>query len=136
MEVKFEVLGLPRGKERPRYSERLKRMYTPSKTIRYEQLVRLEYEVQCNHRFADDAMLCVDVELYYKIPSSTSKKKKALMLEGEIRPIVKPDWDNAGKIVCDALNKVAFYDDKQVVDGAVHKYYGDVPKAVVTIRDI
>jgi Holliday junction resolvase RusA-like endonuclease len=28
----------------------------------------------------------------------------------------KPDWDNLGKLVCDALNGVAWHDDAQVTE--------------------
>lgn len=31
----------------------------------------------------------------------------------------KPDWDNLGKLACDALNGIAFKDDSQVDMGAV-----------------
>lgn len=33
-----------------------------------------------------------------------------------------PDWDNLGKLVSDALNKVAYKDDAQIVSGTVRKH--------------
>ena len=62
-------------------------------------------------------------------------KKRELMLNRTIRPIVKCDWDNIGKIVCDALNGIAYHDDKQVVDGQVRKFYSEQPRVVVTIQE-
>ena len=47
---------------------------------------------------------------YYGIPKSTSKRKKALMLEGVIRPSKKPDIDNVVKVIADSLNKIAYKD--------------------------
>lgn len=55
------------------------------------------------------------------------------MLTGEIRPTKKPDWDNIGKVVCDALNKIAYDDDSCIVDGAVHKWYSEEPRVVVEL---
>ena len=57
------------------------------------------------------------------------------MLDGLIRPTKKPDWDNIGKVVCDALNGIAYRDDAQIVDSMVRKFYGEVPRVVVIIRE-
>lgn len=38
------------------------------------------------------------------------------MLEHRIRPTVKPDLDNVAKLIYDALNGVAWYDDNAIVD--------------------
>lgn len=58
------------------------------------------------------------------------------MLDNVIRPTKKPDWDNIGKIVCDALNKTAFHDDAQIVDGSVIKCYSEQPRIEVEIWEI
>ena len=55
------------------------------------------------------------------------------MLKDEIRPTVKPDWDNIGKLISDALNGVAYADDKDIVFGAVQKAYSSKPRTVVTL---
>ena len=52
-----------------------------------------------------------------------------------IRPMKKPDFDNIGKIVCDALNDIAYHDDAQIVDAQVRKFFSDDPKVVVTIQE-
>lgn len=48
-----------------------------------------------------------------------------------------PDWDNLGKLVSDALNKVAYRDDAQVVSGTVNKHdtrqVGGAERTVVVI---
>ena len=41
----------------------------------------------------------------------------------DLRPDKKPDMDNILKAVLDALNKVAYEDDKQVVELIGRKYY-------------
>ena len=134
--VKFTVLGEPKGKGRPRFSTQTGRAFTPKQTVNYETLVHTEYMVQCKgFRFPDDAMLDVRVIAYYSIPKSVSKKKRQAMLDHKIRPTKKPDFDNIGKVICDALNKVAYRDDAQIVDAQVRKFYSDRPRVVVTIRE-
>ena len=71
---------------------------------------------------------------YYPIPQSTSKKRRKEMLEHRIRPTVKPDLDNVAKLIFDALNGVAWYDDNAIVDTQVRKFYSDTPRVEVFIR--
>lgn len=133
--VKFTILGPPIGKGRPRFT-REGRTYTTEKTASYENLVKLEYEQQCRgYRFPDDAQLDIRITAYFGIPKSVSKKKRAEMLAHKIRPKKVPDWDNIGKIVADSLNKIAYHDDSQVVDGQVRKFFGETPKVVVVIQE-
>jgi len=57
----------------------------------------------------------------------------AVLIEARVMPpksawpgkdcMVKPDWDNIGKLVCDALNRVAYRDDSQIDSGTVRKRY-------------
>lgn len=65
-----------------------------------------------------------------------SKKKRAAMLAGEILPTKKPDYDNIEKIISDALNGVAFYDDAQIVSSGLIKVYGEIPRVEVEIRAV
>ena len=58
------------------------------------------------------------------------------MLEGKIRPILAPDDDNIAKICRDALNGVAYADDKQIVDGIQRKFYSELPRVVIEIREV
>lgn len=134
--VKFIILGEPNGKGRPKFDTRgpYVRAVTPKKTANYEALVKMEYQAQCDgFMFSRDAALGMLVTAYKPIPKSTSKKKRVLMLGNIIWPTKKPDWDNVGKIVCDALNKIAFCDDTQIVDGRVIKRYAEQPRVEVEI---
>lgn len=139
MRVEFTVLGEPKGKGRPQFSTYGGRITTrtPKDTVIYENLVRMEYQRQCGKaRFAEKAMLRVEVTAYYGIPKSASQKKRRQMLEGTIRPTKKPDSDNVLKSICDSLNGVAYRDDAQVVDCIVKKLYSDVPRVEVCISSI
>jgi Holliday junction resolvase RusA-like endonuclease len=130
--ITFTVLGEPVGKARQRVTRF--GTYTPEKTVLYENLIKTEYRRQCNdHRFDDKQPLCMEVKAEYMIPASASKAKRAAMARGEIRPMKKPDWDNVGKVVSDALNKLAYRDDTQIVDCTVRKFYSERPKITVKI---
>lgn len=136
--VRFTVLGEPEGKGRPRFRSAgpYVKTYTPDKTLSYENLIKIEYRRQCNDaKFPPDAQLDVRITAYYGIPKSKSKKVKALMAEKKIRPMKKPDADNVVKVFLDALNKLAFHDDVQVVDLQVRRFYSYDPRVVVTIQE-
>lgn len=143
METKFVVLGNPQGKGRPRFSvRRLKNgesytnVRTPDQTVLYENQIKFEYGRQCGIlRFPDEAQLLIRIDAFYEMPKSVSKKKKELMESGKIRPTKKPDWDNVGKVFCDALNGIAYRDDSQIVGALVRKFYG-MPRVEVTIKEI
>ena len=81
-----------------------------------------------------DCMLEIKIDVFFSVPQSFSKKKREQALTDEIRPTVKPDWDNISKNICDALNGVAFPDDKAIVSGTVNKYYGYCDFVTVEIR--
>lgn len=134
--IKFIVPGEPYGKGRPRFRNvgKFQQPYTPEKTATYENLIKLEYERQCHgqHYGKEDALGMI-ITAYKPIPSGTSKKRSRLMLDRLIFPGKKPDWDNIGKIYCDALNGIAFQDDTQIVDGRVVKLYAELPRVEVEI---
>ena len=143
--IQFTVYGEPQGKGRPRFVARYNpatkksfgQAHTPEKTIVYENLIRTEYSLQTkNFRYPDDAMLDMRIMAYYGVPKSVSKKKKALMLDGKIRPTKKPDMDNVMKVVADSLNQVAYKDDTQIVDAQCRKFYSVKPRIEVIIKQI
>lgn len=136
-EIKFTVRGEPYGKGRPRFAPN-GHAYTPEKTADYERLVQLEYATQVRGKdknIPEGVCLVIKVYAYYPIPKNTPKWKIPYMLDGTIRPLNKPDWDNIAKIIADSLNGVAYHDDAQIVDGMVRKFYSDKPRVEVTISE-
>lgn len=137
MEIKrFVIYGEPRGKERPKFStiNGHARAITPKKTVNFENLVRMEYHAQLgDYTIVSGEPVFVLIDAFQSIPQSASKRKRELMIRGELRPLKKPDFDNLGKIICDSLNKIAYYDDSAVVDGHVRKFYGVKPRIEVFI---
>ena len=133
----FIVPGQPFAKQRPRVvrtNAGFSRTYTPAQTENYENLIRMAFVQEYGHPVPLTDPLELTVVAYFQIPKSFSKKKVERAEVGLIGGAAKPDWDNIGKIVCDALNKIAFHDDAQVIEGRVIKLYSVRPRVEVTIR--
>ena len=139
MRVTFSVMGVPKGKERPRVirdRDGRPHAYTPTATKNKEKAIaRLYLESANGYKFTDKP-LKVALDFFYPIPSSWTRVKKELALQGKITPCVKPDLDNAAKLIMDALNGVAYPDDKQILALAASKRYGEPARSVVTIEDM
>ena len=119
----FIVDGKPQGKQRPRFSRISKTVYTPTKTAKYEKQIAKAYTESGGKCIPADCYVSVSVSAFFPTPKSYSKKKREDCLERILRPDKKPDMDNILKVVLDALNKVAYEDDKQVVELIGRKYY-------------
>lgn len=133
--INFTVWGNPQGKKRPRFARQgnYVRAYTDKETVSYENLVKLSFINSGCKKYVGEIPLKVEIDFYMSIPKSTSKKKYIKMLSNEIRPLKKIDLDNGIKIILDALNKVAFDDDKQVIEVSARKFYSDTPRTEVKI---
>lgn len=121
--MEFIVEGDPQGKARPRFSRRSETVYTPSKTAKYEKEIRQSFLAAGGKMIPAGSYVAVTVDAYFKIPKSYTKRKRLDCEHNIIRPDKKPDIDNVLKVVLDALNKVAYADDKQVVGIICRKWY-------------
>lgn len=131
----FFIAGEVQAKQRPKFNGRF--AYTPKETVEYENLVKLQYQAQCgNHRYPDDVPLAVTIFAHLEPPQSASNIKKTRMLNQEEYPLKKPDVDNVAKIILDALNGIAYRDDKQVVELIVKKSYAGESGVGVTISKV
>ncbi len=135
MIYELEIQESITGKARPRMNTYTGRAYTPTKTKNYEYLVRQLFVYKYPHFKIIEGRIKVTIIAYFDIPKSTSKKKEAEMLQGNISPTKKPDIDNIVKIILDALNKFAFKDDTQITKLEVEKIYSETPKVYVKIEE-
>lgn len=137
--IKFIVESKPQGKARARtfYDKRADKMrsVTPEKTKSYEDLIRWSYKA-AGGQYMGEKLIKVEIQAFYPIPKSFSKKKRNDAIFERIRPTTKPDCDNIIKVVLDALNGVAYYDDKQVVSVSCEKYYGETGYLRISIQEI
>lgn len=127
--IMFDIPGKAQGKGRPRFM-RNGHTYTPDKTRNYEELVRLKYREACKD---DPTTESVRVLIYvWMVPAKSLSEKKKKELR-ERPPMMKPDVDNIGKIILDALNGVAWVDDKQVTRLEITKLWGREERVNVII---
>lgn len=136
MTCDFEVEGKPVGKGRPRFKRigNFVQTYTPTATADYEKLVRLRF--QNAGGVITDKPVRVEIVAFFEPPKSTKKRDRIEMLANRILPVKKPDCDNIAKIILDALNKIAYIDDSQVIELVVKKRYSAEAKVIVHIEEI
>ena len=125
--IKFTVYGKPQGKARPRFT-RQGRAYTPKQTADYERQIKQAYISAGGQLISDTAPIIVCI---------TAEFKKAKSNKMDF-PTLKPDADNIAKAVCDALNGIAYKDDKQITCLTVGKVWAEdgIEKVVVEIEQI
>lgn len=132
-DIYFIVDGAVQPKERPRFTSS-GRIFTPRRTLEYEQRVKASYMTEYPYgvAFPEEAVEMV-INIYVQVPQSYSKKRQDSMIMNEF-PTRRPDLDNQIKAIADALNGVAYTDDKQVVSIKVNKIWSESNKAEITIR--
>ena len=132
--IKLIIPGEPVAKGRPRLGRF--GTYTPDKTVNYENFVKQMFVISRQAMIQGKPNLKAIIDCYFSIPKSTSKKKLPLMITNELRPTKKPDCDNVAKIILDALNKIGYADDSQIVELTVFKWYSLEPRVEVEISEI
>jgi len=129
---KFTIPGKPFGKQRPKFTTRGKfaKAYTPKETIAAEAVVARE----ARKHFKEPLSGPVEIWVVAKFvpPKSWPKYRKAECL-GTYHT-QKPDWDNIGKLISDALNGIAYQDDAQVCFAVVQKVWAEVAETVVSVK--
>lgn len=125
MDFIFRVDGKIRGKGRPRFSLKTKKVYSTPQDRAFEKLIRDSYLANDGIYFGDDSYLRMEIDLYFSIPKSYTKKRRQNCLNGTEMVKKKPDTDNCIKSVADSLNGVAYKDDVQIVQVECKKHYTD-----------
>lgn len=118
--INLTIPGEPRGKGRPRFMHS-GHTYTDEKTKAYESAVKAAWYKAGRKKIS--GAVYVHISAYFSVPKSGSKALRADKLNGLALPTKKPDVDNIAKIILDALNGLAFDDDKDVVYLDVTKHY-------------
>ena len=135
--LRFTVEGKPVGKARPRFTRR-GFAYTPEKTVRYEAAVR----AACIEAMRAQGVykrvgvpLAIKCAFFFEPPKSWSKKRRTEA--ADLAPYdQKPDGDNLLKIVKDALNGVAYDDDKRICSETATKQYSGSSLADITLYEV
>jgi Holliday junction resolvase RusA-like endonuclease len=133
------VYGAPVPKGRPRMStvNGHARAFTPAKTRRYEDLIRLEAGRAMEGRGQLHGPTRVRIRAFMPTPQAIArhKSKGPLAESGALRPVTKPDADNFAKVI-DALNGIVWPDDNQVVELMVEKFYSERPRLEMSAEEL
>ena len=78
--------------------------------------------------------ISLTVTAFFPMPKYFTKAIREKALSGELLHQKKPDWDNVGKIISDALNGVVYADDATVSRASVSKRYSDFPRVEVSVE--
>ena len=111
------VDGEPVGKARARVTAR--GTYTPEKTRAAQERISWEAKAWWGRQPLMEGPVRLNIIAWFSKP----KREKG------VRPCKRPDWDNVGKIVSDALNGIVYQDESQVVEAVVEKRYATMNPA-------
>lgn len=93
--------------------------YTPSKTAHAENLIR-DRVMELGKSFDVGVPIRLETTFYRVKPKSTPKRVKL--------PVSRPDWDNYGKLLTDALEKFVYANDSQITTAVIKKRFGSPPR--------
>jgi len=135
--ITFTIPGEPVAKGRPRSFVRGGHVahYTPEKTARYENLVKLAAQQAMAGRLPLEGAVYLVVRASMGIPVSWSVKRRIAAASGTVTPTKRPDLDNIVKAVKDGLNGVAWRDDAQVIELHAIKRYSATPSVYVQVME-
>lgn len=134
----FKIKGEPIPKGRPRFVVRgnFVQTYTPSKTKEAERAIIDQLKEQYKKKPLDGPCM-VKITFAFGVPKSYSKKKRDQIEAENFVHYHKPDADNVGKLVLDAMNKIVFEDDCQISTLAIQKTYTfDAPYTEIEVTGI
>lgn len=136
MKYIFEIPEKAIGKQRPRYSSKTHRMYTPTATRSFEEKVKWSFTQKYNVTTElSEKPFKAKITAVFEPPKSLSNKKKEELID-KIDYTKKPDADNIAKAILDSLNGLAYKDDSQVSELLVQKDYGTENKIIVELEEI
>lgn len=134
----FTVLGEPGAKGRPRFAKvgGFTKTYTDAKTASFENLVKTTFQLSCNAGEPVNGDVKAVIRAFFPIPKSWPKWKKDMALDGALPCDKNKDLDNIQKSVFDALNKIAYVDDKQIVQISASKMWSNQPRTEVVLTGV
>lgn len=138
----------PQGAKRPRYrfinrSNVLSaakmdpgfiHVYSPDAASNHQYMKRVVEENEFENLSHIICTPCdVSFRAYFHTPSDYNKVETFMAEIGLDRPIVKPDWDNIGKLYSDMYNSNVWIDDALTIRGCVDKLYSILPRVEIDL---
>ena len=121
--------------KRPRFNSKTKAVFEKAEVKEYKAKIIEAFEESGGKVYERDVPLRMSVVVYMRVPRSASFKKQIDLIENH-RPTKRPDTDNFYKVIADALNGIAYYDDSQIVSTYITKFWSSDPRVEITIREV
>lgn len=140
--LEFCAFGTPKGQPRARATIRGKHagVYDPGTANDWKDSVRFAAKEAWTTRIPFRGPLCLWIACYMPRPKSHTKKNGSLRDWAPKWVESKPDFDNIGKAIADALTSVGIWkDDAQVARCVTEKFYappGVTPHAKIRIEEM
>lgn len=134
--TEFEIPGPVHGKGRPRFVKATGRTFTDDTTVSYENYIKTLALEALRGASPLEGPVALAIDIRKRPPASVSEKRRRFMLGGQMLPTTKPDIDNVAKLVMDALNGVAWHDDKQIVALQMTRRYAAEDSLYVAFREL
>lgn len=131
--MEYVLNVVPQATPRARVNTRSGVVYNTAKYKNYVETLQWSMKsvgmVRISHR---DNFKKLEVDFYFPYPASTPKRN---LMEGHPHT-VKPDWDNCGKAITDALEGLELIDnDSKFWDVRIRKFYTiSEPRIIINIR--
>lgn len=126
--IKFKVPGTPIGKQETQVNTKTHIAYKPDKTRWYFeqiQLIAKNYMQRKNLKMLKGA-IDFRLDIFLKEKRDNSR----------IAPTQKPDSSNVLKIVEDALNKICYNDDKDIIHHELYKWFAIKEGIIITVKAV
>lgn len=123
----FQVPGEPQGKGRPRFVRETGRVFTPSRTLHYEDRVA---KIAALVLEGEDLPLGPEVPVRLEIEALFTRPRRLYRRKDPAERVwahrTRCDADNIAKAIGDGLQRILLTDDRQVVELKVSKRYGRI----------
>lgn len=130
VEAVIMVQPTPKGRARSRVAGGRVMTYTPAKTRKAEEQIAyaIRQQVMASGTFDAGVPLSLSATFFLEKPQSAPKRVTM--------PVKRPDLDNYGKLLSDALNKYVWPDDSQIVDLHIRKRFGTPPRIELRVCEV
>jgi len=129
--IHLTIPGPPIGKQRARVC-RSGHAFTPAKTVNYEALVKQTFAAKYPGFVPMPGPVRMILSIYLMESKETQRKLKR---GARLYPTIKPDISNVLKSIEDALNGLAYVDDKQIISVYAEKKYSLRPGVEIILAE-
>lgn len=125
----IEIMTKPIPKGRPR-GTKTGHFYTPKRTLDFEKEIKNAFLIKYGNCEPINVACCVDIQFYFEIPKS---RKDLIQFQNHTQT---PDLDNLEKAIYDALNGLAYTDDKLISEKWARKNWNNENKILIEIKSL